>query len=151
MARCGSNAIGRALDPFFAVTLNWGALVAILAARKRNGPPMFQMLSCFNLKPGVDLAAFETALCAFSDHMVAQGLIRGTGPVMRRQSDTQLDTDTDRGHSFFFLTDFRDKAQSDAAFAYLESGSEPGFSRHRAVMAQTIDPIFICWERPGPG
>lgn len=107
---------------------------------------MFQMLTCFNLKPGISLDEFKSALDAFAAHLKERGLAEGCGAIQRRCSDTMLDTDRERDHSFFVLMDFRDRAQSDAARDYLRSGQEPGLSRHRAVNSKAQDPIFICWQ-----
>ncbi len=107
---------------------------------------MFQMLTCFNLRTGVALASFESELRAFAAEMAEAGLVEGAGPVLRRRTDTALDTDDARDHAYFFLMDFRDKAQADAALAAIARGDEPGATRHRAVFSKTRDAIFICWE-----
>lgn len=108
---------------------------------------MFQMLTCFDLKAGVTLKDFETALAWFAEDLTSRGLAEGSGPVFRRCSATPLDTDAERDQAFFFLMTFRDKAQSDAAFAYIDGRTEPGRTRHLSVFNKVASPIFICWER----
>ena len=109
---------------------------------------MYQMLTAFNLKPGTTIEAFETALAVFTEHMLSEELITGTGPILRRDPSSGLDTDTERDHGYYFLTDFRDLAQSEAAFAYLEARGTHAWTIHRAVFAKTTDPLFLFWEKP---
>ncbi|MBK0400793.1 hypothetical protein H0I76_16455 [Limibaculum sp. M0105] len=107
---------------------------------------MFQMLTCFNLKRGVGLEEFGAALESFISHLRETGLALGGSGVKRRCVETHLDTDRERGHEFFFVMDFRDKAQSDAAFDYLKARTPEGFRRHRAVFSRVRDQVFICWQ-----
>lgn len=107
---------------------------------------MFHMLSCFNLRSGVELGDFRAALVDYTAHMQALDLVESNGPVGHRQSDTPMDTDAGRDHQYFTTTTFRDRAQVDAAYDYIKTHAEPGFTIHNAVYAKVEDPVFICWE-----
>ena len=63
---------------------------------------MFHMLSCFNLQTGASLDEFRHALAEFTQHLQAIDLVQSTGPVGRRQSNTIMDTDSERDHEYFF-------------------------------------------------
>jgi len=41
---------------------------------------------------------------------------------------------------------FRDRAQVDAAYAYLAPHEEPAESAHNAVYSKVQNQIFICWQ-----
>ncbi len=41
---------------------------------------------------------------------------------------------------------FRDRAQVDAAYAYLVPHEEPAESAHNAVYSKVQNQIFICWQ-----
>ena len=107
---------------------------------------MFHMLTCFNLREGVSIQEFDDALTRFSSHMQEVGLAQSTGPIGARQNDTPMDTDAERDHRYFFVTTFRDRAQCDDAYAYLELNEGPGESIHHAVKGRVEGPIFICWQ-----
>ena len=107
---------------------------------------MFHMLTCFNLKPGIELGAFRTALADYTAHLQELDLVECTGPIGERQSDTILDTDGERHHRYFNTMSFRDRAQADAATDYIKAHEEPGHSLHIAVHSKSQDQIFICWQ-----
>ena len=104
---------------------------------------MFHMLSCFNLKPEIRLEEFRQSVAKLDVHLRNIDLIHSIGPIGRRQKGTILDTDSDRQHEFFFVTSFRDRAQSDRAVRYMTDTEDP---LHIAVYSNVKDPIFICWE-----
>ena len=107
---------------------------------------MFHMLSCFNLKPGEDIAIFATAYGEFVESMRVLDLVIETGPIGRRQNDTPMDTDDERDHEFFVVMSFRDRAQVDAAYAHIESHFGPGDAAHDAVHTRVTEAVFICWQ-----
>jgi hypothetical protein len=107
---------------------------------------MFQMLSCFNLKPGVALAAFRQSVADFTSHLEEIDPIQSAGPIGRRQSDTIMDTDSERKHEFFFVLSFRDRGQCDRAVEHIVSLEEPADRTHKDVYSQITDQVFICWE-----
>ena len=107
---------------------------------------MFHMLSCFDLKPGEDIETFRNAYDEFADFMKSVDLVADSGPVGRRQSDTPMDTDDERNHEYFAIMSFRDRAQVDAAYAYIKKHLEPGESSHNAVYKKVENPVFICWQ-----
>jgi hypothetical protein len=41
---------------------------------------------------------------------------------------------------------FRDRAQVDAAYAYIMKHVEPGESSHSSVYERVENPVFICWQ-----
>jgi hypothetical protein len=107
---------------------------------------MFHMLTCFNLKPEVEIGEFRAAYMDFVEHMRGIDLVEGTGPIGLRQSDTNMDSDSERDHQYFVIMSFRDRAQVDAAYAKLVPHEEPEESAHWAVYSKVQDQIFICWE-----
>ena len=113
---------------------------------------MFRMLTCFDLKPGFNLEDFEQALDDYTDHMRELDLVIDRGPIGERVSDTILDTDNERAHSYFMLMNFRDRAQSDQAVEYILEHKEPGDSIHKSVYSRVDNLVFICWQdiRPEP-
>ena len=107
---------------------------------------MFHMLTCFDLKPGIDIGMFRTAYMEFVAHMRGIGLVEGTGQIGIRQSDTRMDSDGERDHQYFVIMTFCDRAQVDAAYAKLIPHEEPEESVHREVYSKVRNQIFICWE-----
>ena len=107
---------------------------------------MFHMLTCFNLKSEITVDEFQQSVAAFTAHLLDIELIHSTGPVGRRQTDTIMDTDSERDHEYFFITSFRDRAQCDRAIDYILPHDEPSESIHTAVYSKIKDQIFICWE-----
>lgn len=107
---------------------------------------MFHMLTCFNLKPRVEIETFRDAFVRFVDHMRSIDLVESAGPIGQRQRDTIMDTDDERDHEYFVVMSFRDRAQSDAAIALMLKHEEPSESAHKGVYSRARDMIFICWE-----
>ena len=107
---------------------------------------MFHMLTCFNLKPEIELEAFQSSLNNFVDHMRGVGLVERTSPIGARQSDTAMDTDSERSHAYFFTMTFRNRAQVDEAVALLYKHEGTSEVAHHAVYSKVKDPIFICWQ-----
>ena len=107
---------------------------------------MFHMLTCFDLKPDVEIGAFRAAYSDFVAHLRSIEMVAGTGPVGRRQNDTPMDTDGERDHEYFVIMSFRDRAQVDAAYAQFKLHQEPTNSIHGAVRSMMQNPIFICWQ-----
>jgi len=101
------------------------------------------MLSCFNLAKSEDIVPFRNAYKAFLANMKAIDLVEETGPIGRRQADTPMDTDDERDHEYFVIMSFRDRAQVDAAYAYL---TEQAQAPHDSVLKHVVDPVFICWQ-----
>ena len=114
--------------------------------RTGMGTLMFHMLSCFDLDPDVDFAAFRQAYQDFLAEMRDLDLVVSSGPIGARQSDTPMDTDAEREHDYFVIMNFRDRAQVDAAYAHIESHREPGKTAHHSVYGQVRNPVFICWQ-----
>jgi len=107
---------------------------------------MFRMLSCFNLKAGEDVASFRRAYAAFLADMKSLDLVEESGPIGRRQSDTPMDTDSERDHAYFVMMSFRDRHQVDAAYAHIMKHVDPGDSSHDQVYKKVENPVFICWQ-----
>ena len=107
---------------------------------------MFHMLSCFNLKPDGTVDEFRRSVADFTAHLKKIDLVESTGPVGRRQTDTIMDTDSERDHEYFFIMTFRDRAQCDRAVEHIYSLTEPEDAVHKAVYALIEDPVFICGE-----
>jgi len=77
---------------------------------------MFRMLTCFKLTPGIGPEEFGAALDSVSAHLQDIDLVVGASGVKHRRAESHLDTDGAHNHEFFFAMDFREKAQSEAAF-----------------------------------
>jgi len=107
---------------------------------------MFHMLTCFNLKPEVEIGEFRVAYMDFVEHMRSIDLVEGSGPIGLRQSNTNMDSDSERDHQYFVIMSFRDRAQVDAAYAKLVPHEEPEESAHAAVYSKVRNQIFICWQ-----
>lgn len=104
------------------------------------------MLSCFNLKSGLQIHDFESSYIAFVEEMKLAGLVESTNKIGRRQSDTPMDTDDQRDHEFFVVMSFIDRAQVDKAYAHIIKHIEPGEKTHDSVYSKVDDPVFICWQ-----
>ena len=63
---------------------------------------MFHMLTCFDLKAGVEMPNFRAVYLDLVAYMQSVGLVESTGPIGQRQSDTKMDTDGERNHEYFF-------------------------------------------------
>ena len=107
---------------------------------------MFHMLSCFNLKPGEDIATFAAAYTSFVDEMRSLDLVDSTGPIGQRQNDTPMDTDATRDHQYFAVMSFRDRSQVDAAYDHIMQHVGSADAAHDAVYTRVLDPVFICWQ-----
>jgi len=107
---------------------------------------MFHMLSCFDLKPGEDIASFQPSYTAFVDEMKTIGLVEGSGPIGCRQNDTPMDTDDERQHQYFAVMSFLDREQADAAYAHIMKHTGASDEAHDAVYTRVLDPVFICWQ-----
>ena len=114
--------------------------------RQQKRGPMFRMLTCFNLRPGTSIQEFSSVYFAFVDHMQDLDLVEGSGPIGRRQSDSELDTDAEREHEYFALMDFRDRAQADRALAHIRPRQNPTEALHREVLQRARQAVFLCWE-----
>ncbi len=106
---------------------------------------MFHMLTCFDLKPGVEMPEFAAALDRYAEHMLSRDLLAAVGEIGRRQRDTILDTDEGHSQDYFFIMQFRDRAQADAATELIEAGDEAADPIHRAMYAKADNMVFLCW------
>ena len=107
---------------------------------------MFHMFFCFDLKPGISLTEFRRDFVALTEHMKARQLVEGSSPIGERQSDTILDTDSERSQGYVAIMSFRDRAQADAAVDYIQSGTAPGDAIHVRAHAKVQNAIFLCWR-----
>ncbi len=107
---------------------------------------MPRLLNQFELKPAVDLDAFEQAWNAFVEHLVAMGLATNGTPLCKRIPASGYDTDEQRDHSLMALIEFRDQMQADAAWAAIEGRIEPLGELHRSVISMVHDPVFTFWS-----
>ena len=107
---------------------------------------MFHMLTCFDLKPDVEIKEFQASYEKFFEFMHGIDLVEGSGPIGRRQSDTIMDSDDERDHQYFVVMSFRDRAQVDAAVAELFRHKVPTEPMHKAVYSKVQNQVFICWQ-----
>ena len=108
------------------------------------------MLSSFDLKPGQDFATFQSDYAAFVEDLTAAGIIAAAGPLGARVADTPMDTDDERDHSYFSVLSFHDRAQLDAAYAYIEARQRPSTHSHLRMYRRITNSIFLCWEDQAP-
>ena len=106
---------------------------------------MFHMHTSFDLAAGTSIDEFRDALSAFSEMMVAKGLVVATGPVATRCRHPIMDTDEQRNHQYFFVMSFRDREQCDAAVQYIQNAAADTDPVHKAVYANIVAPVFSCW------
>ena len=106
---------------------------------------MIHMLSAFDLKPGQDFEAFRQAYAAFVEDIRAADMIASAGPLGKRVADTPMDTDNDRTHQYFSIMSFRDRAQLDAAYAYIEQRARPATGTHLTMYRKVTESVFLCW------
>ena len=111
---------------------------------------MIHMLSSFALKPGQERDVFQADYAGFVADLTKAGLIVGAGPLGKRVNDTPMDTDEDRDHSWFSILSFRDRAQLDAAYAYIEDRQNPSTSSHIRMYRRITNAVFLCWEDQPP-
>lgn len=107
---------------------------------------MIHMLSSFDLKPGQEFETFQADYAAFVTDLTEAGIIVGAGPLGKRVADTPMDTDEERNHAWFSILTFRDRAQLDAAYAYIEAHQRPGTASHIRMYRRITNSIFLCWE-----
>jgi len=107
---------------------------------------MFHMLTCFNLQQGEKISDFRRAIIGFATHMQTLDLLQSMSPIGRRQTDTIMDTDSERDHQYFFTMSFRDREQCDLAVAHIYPHEEPTDELHSAMYSGIKDQVFICWE-----
>jgi hypothetical protein len=106
---------------------------------------MLYLHSSFDLAEGVSLEEYRSALQAFTAAMQARNLIVDTGPILERCHHPIMDTDTQRGHRYFFVMSFTDREQCDAAVQHIQSADPGSDAAHRAIYQDIISPIFSCW------
>lgn len=107
---------------------------------------MFHMLACFNLRPEFPVDEFRRSVEDLTRYLQETELVDSTSAIGRRQSDTIMDTDSERSQEYFFIMSFRDRAQCDAAAEHISQREEPGVSIHDGVYSKITNPIFTCWE-----
>lgn len=107
---------------------------------------MFVMLSRFNLREGETPESCQAAIQQFARHMQQQKLLVSVGPLGERVANTPMDTDDDSQLSYYFLSYFESREQSDHAYALIEQGIEPSASIHRAMISTVSDAVFTCWN-----
>ncbi len=107
---------------------------------------MPRLLNQFDLKPTVELDAFEQAWNAFVEHLVTTGLAMNGTPLCKRKPTSGYDTDEQRDHSLMAVIEFRDQLQADAAWVAIEDRIEPLGALHRRVISMVHDPLFTFWS-----
>ena len=82
----------------------------------------------FDLRPNVDEDRFRAAFHAFYDHLRIEGLVT-SARFMRREPHSGYDS-TPPETQFYTAIEFRDMAQAERCWAYLEVNAEPVRSLH---------------------
>jgi hypothetical protein len=110
---------------------------------------MFTLLTGFELAEGQTIDGFQRLLDALERTLREVDLVDSIGSIGRRVRHPVMDT-YDGDHEYFFVMNFRDRHQCDAAVDHIRSRSEPGSERHLDVLsAISPDAVFICWEQVG--
>lgn len=104
------------------------------------------MHSLFDLRPGIAPGDFAAAWAALVADLIAHGMIVSASGLAERRPDTRLDTDGDRTMRYFTVMSFRDRAQSEAAWAHIAPRRGPTAREHDRVIAMTANALFTCWE-----
>ena len=107
---------------------------------------MIHMLSAFNLGESQTIEDFKHSYALFVDDLQKLNLIAKSGPIGERVTGTPMDTDDERHQRYYSILSFRDRAQLDAAYAYIASKSEPGMSSHLDMHGRVADGVFTCWR-----
>ena len=107
---------------------------------------MYHMLSCFNLKPGITVDAFQRSLDALNSHLMEVKLLHETSRIGRRDRHEIMDTDSERDLEYYFINTFEDRAQCDRAVAYMQQPDKPAHAIHESVYSKIAEPVFVCWE-----
>ncbi|WP_171096778.1 MULTISPECIES: DUF6614 family protein [unclassified Ruegeria] len=107
---------------------------------------MPRLLNQFELKPTVELDAFEQAWNAFVEHLIKTDLAAEGTPLCRRIPASGYDTDELRNHTLMAVVEFRDQSQADAAWAAIKGRVEPLGALHRRVISLVHDPVFTFWS-----
>lgn len=108
---------------------------------------MFTLLTGFDLAEGTTIDAFQRLLDALEVSLREVDLVDSIGSIGRRQRHPVMDT-YDGDHEYFFVMNFRDRQQCDAAVDHIRDRTEPGSERHLDLLS-AISPgaVFICWEQ----
>lgn len=107
---------------------------------------MIHMLSCFDLRPGEDLASLAQGYEVFLADLRSAKMIAGAGPPLRRVTHTPMDTDAGRTQKYFCVMYFRDRDQLDAAYAHFDADTCPGTASHLKMFRRLTNTVFLCWE-----
>jgi len=107
---------------------------------------MFHMLSCFNLKSGVNLDEFRTSNDLFVSHMLKHELIQSASSIGRRNKHPIMDTDKLLNQEYYYVITFKDEDQCNRAVECIHSHVEPEDTIHRDVTSKTENQSFIFWE-----
>jgi len=101
------------------------------------------------IKNHTDLAELRAAFADFTMHLQGRDLVENSSPIGVRQSDSILDTDTERAHQYFSIMSFRDRLQADAAVQYITLNGTSADSTHHITYSMVDDPVFNCWQDAG--
>ena len=107
---------------------------------------MYRMATSFNLRDGVSIEDFVRTLEAFANEFLERDLLLAVSSVAERHRHAVMDTASDDAHEYFFIMDFRDLAQCDAAVEKMYAVGARDHGSHAAMLDAIEDPVFTCWQ-----
>lgn len=111
---------------------------------------MITMLSWFDLKEDRTTEALMQAIEQLGTHLSERDLLISCSPLGERVIGTPMDTDEDRDERYFLTMRFRDRAQLDASYVYLQQNARAANKAHLALFTMFSSKYFICWEDSDP-
>jgi len=94
------------------------------------------MHGLFDLKPGIEEAAYGAAFAAFCRHLQDQGYVR-RWQFMRRSPHPGYDRNPPET-GFYVAVDFPDRAAAEACYRYVAANEEPLRSLHVAMNSKVV-------------
>lgn len=104
---------------------------------------MIVMHGLFDIKDGIDEAAFHAAFAAFGEHLKERGLAT-SWRMMRRQEHAGYDNGPPQTR-YYLSVEFEDTGQSGRCWSYVEEDAEPLRSLHRNMNSKVHNArFFLC-------
>ena len=97
---------------------------------------MVTMHGLFDLKEGVEIAAYRAAFDAFCAHLQEQGYVTRWS-FMRRSPHPSYDRNPPES-AFYVSIDFPDRAQAEACYRYVAADEEPLRTLHRTMNTKVV-------------
>ncbi|MCY3876426.1 MAG: hypothetical protein OXF88_19315 [Rhodobacteraceae bacterium] len=111
---------------------------------------MITMLSWSDLKEDRTTKTLMQAIEQLGTHLIERDLLVSRSPLGERVIGTPMDTDEDRDERYFLTMRFRDRAQLDASYVYLQQNAEAANEAHLALFITFSSKCYICREDTDP-